>query len=187
MLVSRLSLPRRLNMVFPKICTLSGRSRAGCMLLAVDLPDDFRDRVIPSKPCSHEGPFADARDRRDEDPDELAWWLWCLSNTDARLIRWLSARMLSGDGGPSIAGPMKSVDMSCVRIGDGGGGLTGAKDSAFDGTGPTEYLGLLGALSVRFALRSPAPVPKSYTGRDEYAQVPFISRHLGPKWAVLLW
>jgi hypothetical protein len=61
-------------MVFPNICTLSGRSRVG-ILLAVDLPDDFRDKVIPSKPCSHEGRFPDARDRSDDDPDELVWWL----------------------------------------------------------------------------------------------------------------
>lgn len=73
-LLSRLSLPLRLKMVLPKIWTLSGRSREG-MLLDVDRPEDFLDRLFPSNAVSQEGRSIDVRDRSEEDPDELVWWL----------------------------------------------------------------------------------------------------------------
>jgi hypothetical protein len=115
-LFSRRSLPRRLKIVLPKICTLSGRSRDG-MLLDVDLPEDFLDKLlIPSSAVSHEGLSPDASDRSEEDPDELAWWLWCLSRPDARFICLLSARMLSGEGGPSIAGSRRSVTLEAIWL-----------------------------------------------------------------------
>lgn len=95
-------------MVLPKICKLSGRSRDG-MLLDVDLPEDFLDRLLmPSSAFSHEGRSPDVSDRRDDDPDELAWWLRCLSRTDDLFNRLLSARRLSGEGGPSTAGSSRS-------------------------------------------------------------------------------
>lgn len=123
-LFSRRSLPRRLKIVFPKICTLSGRSRDG-MLLDVDLPEDFLDKLLmPSSAFSHEGLSPDASDRSEDDPDELVWWLWCLSRADARFICLLSARMLSGEGGPSIAGSRRSVMLEAIWLfaEKGGGG-----------------------------------------------------------------
>jgi hypothetical protein len=73
-LLSRFNLARRLKIVLPKICTLSGRSRDG-MLLDVDLFDDFLDRVMFSMACSQEGRSPDARDRKDEEPEDVVWWL----------------------------------------------------------------------------------------------------------------
>ncbi len=108
-LLSRFILALRLKRLLPKMCTLSGRSRGCIMLLAVDLPDDFLDSVRPSSACSHDGRSAEASDRSDEEPDEVVWWLLCLSRIDARIICFLSARMLSGDGGPSMAGSSRSV------------------------------------------------------------------------------
>jgi hypothetical protein len=101
--LSRLSFPRRLKMVLPKICTLSGRVWEG-MLLDVERPEDFLERALPSNACSHEGRSAEVSDRSEDEPEELVWWLWCLSRADARLACWLSSRRLSGDGGPSTAG-----------------------------------------------------------------------------------
>lgn len=99
-LLSRLSLPLRLKSDLLKNCTLSGRSFDG-MLLDVDRPDDFRDNVLASRTFSHEGLSAEVRDRNEDEPEE---WLWCLSRTDARCI---CLRILSGDGGASMAGPRK--------------------------------------------------------------------------------
>lgn len=110
-LLSRL-LPLRVKMDLPKICTLSGRSR---MLLVVDRPDDFRDKPTPS---SHDGRSVDARERIDEEPEDDVCWLWCFSATDTRFICLLNARMLSGDGGPSMAGSRRPL-MVCSSIASG--------------------------------------------------------------------
>lgn len=71
-LLSRLNFPRRLKMVLPKIWTLSGRSLDG-MLLDVDRPEDFLESVSPSSALSHDGRSAEARDRRDDEPDDVVW------------------------------------------------------------------------------------------------------------------
>lgn len=60
-------------MLFPNTCTLSGRSLDG-MLLATDLPDDFLDKLNPSKAFSHDGRSAEASDRKEDDPDEVVVW-----------------------------------------------------------------------------------------------------------------
>jgi len=105
--LSRFNLLRRPNIVFPNNCTLSGRSRR-CVLLVVDRPDDFLDSAASSI-FSHDGRSADARERNDDDPDEVVCWLWCLSKKDARFICLLKARMLSGEGGPAMAGSRRST------------------------------------------------------------------------------
>src|SRR5262249_45140813 len=115
-LPSRRSLARRLKIVLPNICTLSGRSR-GCMLLEVDLPEDLLDRLIPSNACSHCGRSPDARDRREDEPDEVVWWLWCLSRKDDLFICLLRARKLSGEGGPSTASSNSSGVLACAGRG----------------------------------------------------------------------
>ena len=71
-LLSLFNFPLRLKMVFPKICTLSGRSRDG-MLLDVDRWEDRLDSEIPSRACSHDGRSAEASDRSDDDPEEVVW------------------------------------------------------------------------------------------------------------------
>jgi hypothetical protein len=124
--LSRFALPLRLKMVLPKICTLSGRSREG-MLLVVDLPEDFLDSGFPSCPCSNEGRSAEVSDRSEEEPDEVVWWLWCLSRTDARFICWLNSRRLSGDGGPSMAGS-KSLSMERASCGTPSDVVTGLRE-----------------------------------------------------------
>jgi hypothetical protein len=58
----------------PKICTLSGRSRDG-ILLDVDRPEDFLDRLLPSNEFSHEGRSAEVNERSEDEPDEVVWWL----------------------------------------------------------------------------------------------------------------
>ena len=73
-LLSRLNFPLRLKMVLPNICTLSGRSREG-ILLDVDRPEDFLERLFPSNPFSQEGRSTEVSDRSEEEPDEVVWWL----------------------------------------------------------------------------------------------------------------
>jgi hypothetical protein len=73
-LLSRLNFPLRLKMVLPNIWTLSGRSREG-MLLDVDRPEDFLERLLPSYAVSHEGRSTEVSDLNEDDPDELVWWL----------------------------------------------------------------------------------------------------------------
>lgn len=130
-LLSRLSLPLRLKRVLPNICTLSGRSREG-MLLDVERPEDFLESVFPST-FSHEGRSAEVSDRSEDEPDELVWWLWCLSRADARFTCWLSSRRHSGDGGPSTAGPKsRSMELaSCCTAEDDVTGLTGCGAASF--------------------------------------------------------
>jgi hypothetical protein len=114
-LLSRLCFPLRLKMVLPNICTLSGRSRGG-MLLDVERPEDFLESVFPSIAFSHEGRSAEVSDLSEDEPDELVWWLWCLSRTDALFTCWLSSRRLSGEGGPSTAGS-RSLSMERASCG----------------------------------------------------------------------
>lgn len=141
-LFSRRSFPRRLKIVLPKICTLSGLSREG-MLLDVDLPEDFLERLLmPSSAFSHEGRSPDASDRSEDEPDELVWWLRCLSRTDVLFICLLSARMLSGEGGPSIAGSSRSGILAGAWSLAGCFGWGGADD---DVSGLVEVLEVLGA------------------------------------------
>jgi hypothetical protein len=128
--LSRFAFPLRLKMVFPKICTLSGRSREG-MLLDVDRPEDFLESALPSSALfSHEGRSAEVSDRSEDEPDELVWWLWCLSRTDARFICWLISRRLSGDGGPSTAGS-KSLSMVWESCGTASDDVTGRTGTAW--------------------------------------------------------
>jgi len=114
-LLSRLSLPLRLKRDLLKIWTLSGRSRDG-MALVVDLPEDFLDRLNPSSAFSQDGRSAEASDKREDEPDEVAvWplcWLWCFSLAEDCLIWLLRARMVSGDGGPSMAGSRRPLMLS---------------------------------------------------------------------------
>jgi len=68
-LLSRLSFPLRLKRDFPKICTLSGRSRSGKVFVA-DRPDDFLDKVRPSTAFSQDGRSTEDKDSSDDEPDE---------------------------------------------------------------------------------------------------------------------
>jgi hypothetical protein len=146
-LLSRLSFPLRLKRVLPNICTLSGRSREG-MLLDVERPEDFLESVFPSKVCSHAGCSAEVSDRSDDEPDELVWWLRCLSRADARFICWLSSRRLPGDGGPSTAG-LRSWSMElalCCTAEDDVTGLTGCAAASFCAWAAANILDLLTAV-----------------------------------------
>jgi hypothetical protein len=45
------------------------------MLLDVDRPEDFLERLLPSYAVSHEGRSTEVSDLNEDDPDELVWWL----------------------------------------------------------------------------------------------------------------
>lgn len=122
-LLSRLAFPLLLKRVLPNICTLSGLSREG-ILLDVDRPEDFLERVLSSMVCSHEGRSTDVSDRSEDEPSEAVCWLRCLS--------WTSRR-LPGEYGPPEAGS-KSWSMelaSCTEPSDDVAGLTLAASSNF--------------------------------------------------------
>lgn len=109
--LSLLNLDFRLNMAFPMAWTLSGRSR---MLLLFERVDDFLDKV--SRVWSQDGRWSnDARESKEDEPDEAVCWLTCRSETDACLTLLLSALILPGDGGPSTAGSRKSAKFSASR------------------------------------------------------------------------
>jgi hypothetical protein len=118
------------------------------MLLDVDRPEDFLESVLPSSVFSHEGRSAEVSDRSEDEPDELVWWLWCLSRTDARFTCWLSSRRLSGDGGPSIAGSKsRSMELaSCGTTSDDVTGLTGGGAVSFCGLAKPRSLDFFGTL-----------------------------------------
>lgn len=72
MLLSRRPLPFLPKMLLPKICTLSGRSRKGTLLL--DRPEDFLEMEMFSIVKSHEGRRSEVSDFKEE-PEEVTGWL----------------------------------------------------------------------------------------------------------------
>jgi hypothetical protein len=95
-----------LENIEPNICTLSGRSDfvEGILpLLLVDLLEDFRDSVsFPAEP--------DSRDRNEGVVEVNVLDLEPPPRTDPLRIDSVYARILSGEGGPSIAGPSELVE-----------------------------------------------------------------------------
>lgn len=74
--------PRRENSVLPKMCTLSGLSdREDGILLAFDLPDDFRDKVRLSVDT-----VVDSRERKDDVAEENVLDLELLPNIELLFI-----------------------------------------------------------------------------------------------------
>lgn len=98
--------PRRLNMPLPNDMALSLISRGG-LLLDDERWEDFLERT--SGPSSQDG-ASEAAESCDDDFDETVLWLKCLSRREERLSCLFSARIRSGDGGPSTEGPNDSVE-----------------------------------------------------------------------------
>lgn len=102
------------------------------MLLLTDRVDDRLDRCGSFMLWSH------------DEPEDVVIWLLCLSTVELCFNCLLSARKRSGDGGPSIAGSIKSCmprpALWSVRRGEiGGDDIVGMSAAVFRRP-PSEYI-----------------------------------------------
>ena len=115
--------PLRLKIPLPKDRALSANSRDG-LLLVDERCEDLLERI--SGPSSQDG-LSDATESSEEDFDEAVCWLKWRSRKDCRFNCLLTARIRSGDGGPSMAGSIASVEKLLLGVEGAVSEVTSAK------------------------------------------------------------